>query len=289
MYNVSCENENQELLIMNTRTERHVKLSKELASKWNNMNEDISEKDFDNDSAYKRLLEKEFIVKREFDEANWIQMKHNAAVFGDDMLSVTILPTNDCNFRCVYCYEEHKKSYMTDETEENIIKFFQKRIPKVNKVRINWFGGEPLLDKERVLKISKVIHDTCKQNGVPLIAAMNTNAYLLDLDTFKKLVACRVLYYEICIDGDRETHNAHRPHYEEGNSFDIIIKNLLNIKENLKTGTFKIALRTNITPKVSESLDKYIDFIQQHFKNDKRFSVYFQGVRNWGGRILKMK
>ena len=149
------------------------------------------------------LLNNNFLVKEEADEIYECDFVRNRSVFSDSILDITILPTDACNFRCVYCYESATNRHLSKENEESIIKFVKRNAHKYKQIRLAWFGGEPLVRKEQVLRITKTINDMCKNNGILFSARMTTNAYELDIETFNELVKNRVLAYQICIDGNR--------------------------------------------------------------------------------------
>lgn len=56
-------------------------------------------------------------------------------------LNLIIMPTEDCNFRCSYCYEEHKNGTMSINTAESIVKYVTKNISKYTELHVVWFGG----------------------------------------------------------------------------------------------------------------------------------------------------
>src|ERR1041384_6711550 len=89
-----------------------------------------------------------------------------------------ILPTEKCNFRCTYCYEDFSIGKMKLETRESIKKFIKKRAPLLDKLNISWFGGEPLLAKDIVLDISSYAHKCSQEyDELEFNAGMTTNGY----------------------------------------------------------------------------------------------------------------
>lgn len=232
------------------------------------------------------LKTNKMLIASNVDESLLVDAMHKQHVFSNDWLYLTILPTNNCNFRCIYCYETPVEENMNDRTEKNILDFVRKNIRKYKKLRLNWFGGEPLQQKERVVRMSREINQICKANKVPLVGMMTTNGYDLDLETFRSLISNRILSYQVCIDGSECTHNVQRPHFLNSDSYQKIYSNLLSIKRSIKSNTFKIVIRANMTPFVEEHLLDHLENLALDFGNDKRFSIYFQGVRDWGGNRI---
>ena len=110
------------------------------------------------------LEERNFIVDDDLNEKEYCDFIRSRSVYKDNFMHIMILPTDACNFRCVYCYENAENSYMSEENEQALLKYFKKKIPKLSGLRISWFGGEPLVRKEQVLRITK----TMIKEGFPL-------------------------------------------------------------------------------------------------------------------------
>jgi uncharacterized protein len=68
-----------------------------------------------------------------------------AAAFSNDLLHLIILPTERCNFRCVYCYEDFSIGTMKPPVIAGIKRLLARRIPNLRQLRIAWFGWEPLV------------------------------------------------------------------------------------------------------------------------------------------------
>lgn len=111
-----------------------------------------------------------FLVKEGTDEIYECDFVRNRSVFSDSILDITILPTDSCNFRCVYCYESATNQHLSKENEESIIKFIKRNAHKYKQIRLAWFGGEPLVKKDQVLRITKAINDICRYEKFVIIS-----------------------------------------------------------------------------------------------------------------------
>ena len=60
-------------------------------------------------------------------------------------LHLILLPTEACNFRCVYCYESFRLKRMEPWVVEGIKRLLSRRAPDLRALSISWFGGEPPL------------------------------------------------------------------------------------------------------------------------------------------------
>lgn len=252
------------------------------------------------------LVDKTFLEQPDLDDHSTLEKLYNAGVFvpaGKDeiedletiidekkyvqrRLTLTIIPTNACNFRCVYCYQPVRHAAMGNETADHILRWLSLNLRYYNELNLNWFGGEPLLCKQIMIDMMKSIQLLCKQHGVAMVASVTTNGYLLDVETFQKLVKYGVLFYQITIDGTEEIHNRQRPHMQYSDSYKRIIQNLKTIKSLPKRLRFEIGLRINISGMMRPSdIYSFVDEMALHF-SDKRFVIIWQWVRDWGGKRL---
>lgn len=246
----------------------------------------INSNDINNEVLLMTLIKEGLLQEYSVDEINVMEHFVNLAKY-DQELKVTIIPTAMCNFRCTYCYQDHESGHMNDEIENRIIKFFEKNIKKYKSINIEWFGGEPLIQRERVIRLSKRIKEIGRINHVPTIGSMTTNGYLLDLNTFEQLVKSNLLYYQITLDGPKEIHDKLRPHISGNGSFETIFNNLLDIKENSTNSHFKIAIRINVCRINSQEIDEFLTYINNIFADDHRFEYIIETVKDWGGESVK--
>mgnify|MGYP000969126329 CR=1 FL=1 len=60
-----------------------------------------------------------------------------------------------------------------------IARFVDKNIEKYKGLKVEWFGGEPLLELESIYYLSQKFKDICKLHKKPFISCMTTNGYYL--------------------------------------------------------------------------------------------------------------
>lgn len=121
------------------------------------------------------LHEQELLVtEEELDHA-----LHQVRSLLDNIFMVTLMPTEGCNFRCPYCYEDHHAVSMTRDTLDRIEEYITAQAPRYKQVILAWFGGEPTLCKDTVLEVSNIVQNLQKQYGFHYAANMTTNGYLL--------------------------------------------------------------------------------------------------------------
>ncbi len=226
------------------------------------------------------LLENYFIVTSQIEIQNIIKnqvIENNSNKY----LQLTLLPAQmSCNFACTYCYEDrNQKDRMTDETKNILLKYIQNN-QELKYLQIEWFGGEPLLNKDFILDFSKETLKYCENNNIIYRSSMTTNAYYLTQETFLELFKYNIKAYQITIDGLEEDHNKLRPLSNGKPTFQTIINNLVQIS-NLADIDFRIVIRVNFNE--NSNIDKFIEQIKEfNFSNDKRFSFIFRPIQtNW--------
>lgn len=236
-----------------------------------------------------KMKENGYVVPENYDED--IQGEDlYSKILNSDILSLTILASENCNFSCRYCFEEYNGRNIQEDVQKNLIKYIKKHIHQFVGLNISWFGGEPLLAKDSIYNMSEQMIDICRKVSRAYFSSITTNGYLLDIDTFRKLLHYKVLKYTITIDGLKDTHDFSRPLKNGTGTFDKIFENLRMIRDNVRSTQFKIYIRTNVTTDVQENFDEYLEFMDREFGSDSRFSFIFSPVFDWGGdRIESMR
>jgi uncharacterized protein len=205
-----------------------------------------------------------------------------AGSFSDRRLQLFVLPTEKCNFRCTYCYEKFDIGRMKPATVEAVKAFISQRIPTLDVLSVEWFGGEPLLAKPVILDISEHIQLSLESApSVVYAGSMTTNGYLLDLATATALVGLQVRSFQISLDGPPDVHDESRVRADGSGTFSEIWDNLLALRDS--DLSFQVMLRLHFTPKTAARLHALIDLINEAFGEDSRFNVAFKAVTRMGG------
>lgn len=283
LYNIKCRNENGELLIYNSLNEKIVKINSKDANEVEKAMSDSDLIDGLNSFYLSELTKYNMLVENNSDEIYIANKRYLQMAFGGEVLDITIIPTVDCNFGCVYCYEKHEKKYMNKDTISNIIKYFKKNMRFYKKIIISWFGGEPLLATNIIIDIMKELSHLSKKYGTVIVSMITTNGYNLTADTVKALYDVGVRNYQITVDGTDNIHNKQRPLSDGGKTFDIIFNNLRNIRDKCKDVRYSIALRINISREIDNVRHEFLSLFKNEFGDDKHFSLMFEWIRNWSG------
>lgn len=178
---------------------------------------------------------------------------------------------------CPYCFESKKKIVMSQETEEQIIKFLEKIYDsqRFKFLHITWYGGEPLLEVESIYRLSDEMIKFCDKNRIKYFASIITNGVLLTYDVAEILkIRCRVSFIQVTIDGLPEYHNKKRKLVDGRDSFPIIIENVDKCKK-----MFKISIRVNIDDHNKNNVNKLYDYLVNEKKWGDNPSIYYAPIR----------
>lgn len=212
-------------------------------------------------SNCEELIHAQILVHKDSTAINNKKLKVLQHRLSKDIFDLTVAPTLACNFECPYCFERELPKYeMSEETENNLVRFVKLLMRGVQVLRITWFGGEPLLAVNRMKSFSQKVQ---KEVNVPLESHVITNGYLLNSDTIHTLGDLGVTFYQITIDGLEETHNKMRPLHNKKGTFQTIMKNIETlIQLNDKV---EVAIRVNVDSKNADEYHAVYKYLHDRF------------------------
>jgi len=144
-------------------------------------------------------------------------------------LQIVVVLNLDCNFACRYCYEGDMKGsfFLTEQIARRLIEFIQEKFtPRKKTLRIDFYGGEPLLSVNAIKSISSTLKSSIAGKGGTYGFTVVTNGSFFNRKLAEELVPLGLKGVKITLDGPAEIHNAYRPFKSGAGSFDIIIRNL---------------------------------------------------------------
>lgn len=224
----------------------------------------------------KLLEEGKFLVSSETDEREEIFQKFTDAVNNEKQFELCVLPVEDCNFRCRYCYEHFRKLRMTPQVEEKVKKLFYCKTKSVEKVIIAWYGGEPLLGIDCIARLSEAFGDIIREQGLTSDVHITTNGFLLSTENANKLICLGIKRFHITIDGLPETHDSLRVLKNGKGTFHTVVNNLLELRKTKHQ--FQVIVRSNFDRNTQKSLPNFLQWFNDNFGEDERFSIYFTGI-----------
>src|SRR5690606_20415078 len=130
------------------------------------------------------------------------------------------------------CYEKpvnrsRAPEGLMESIADEIAKFIGRKREKELIVSIGWYGGEPLLESERVLRISRFLRSVSESYGHSFRGSIVTNGVLLSPSICDALISSGVTSAQVTIDGPHDIHNIRRPlRAGSGDSYSTIIRNI---------------------------------------------------------------
>ena len=196
------------------------------------------------------LTEHGFLVALRKDELSELQYRSRANRFSE-IVGLTILPTLRCNFDCRYCFSRSVDADMSHEVQDAILSNLED-LPQRKSLRVSWFGGEPLLRRDVIVRLSRRFRNLFDDYGATII----TNGYLLDGDTAKTLAEENVYTAQVTIDGPRKYHDVRRPLVGGSPTYDKIMQNL-----EASAPYIRIGVRINTDAEMASSPEELADFV----------------------------
>lgn len=255
---------NGKILLMNTLTRQLLELAQ---TEYNSL---IKDK---NSVVLRELVGNWFFVPVDYDDLKLKEQVYTYASMFAKKPGITryiIFPTMECNARCFYCFEHGSKRYpMTEQTALNVVDFIEKK-SLGQKVKIQWFGGEPLYN----YSIIDLICSQLSNKGIEFDSIMVSNGYLFDEDIINK-----ARYYwnlemvQITLDGTEEVYNRCKSfiHKNSDSPFCRVINNI----EQLIAAKIKVIVRINMDKHNKEDLYQLVDLLYERFKNSGQyFGIY---------------
>lgn len=172
--------------------------------------------------------------------------------------SYIIAVTSECNARCYYCFEKGvKPSVMSAEVAVQVAEFIEKNAGDRKFSRINWFGGEPLLNREIISYISSLLID----RNVCFASSLITNGLLFSesiiAETKKQW---KLTYVQITLDGIWENYNRAKNYITDfANPFQTVVENIFLLVKN----EISVIIRLNICKSNYKEILKVIKYLDE--------------------------
>ena len=228
------------------------------------------------------LVEAKFLVLAN----NYSDRFSESKRFSNDTLDLILLPAGEaCNLNCIYCYEDHNdKSRMKSEHVDILLNLVKNQNKK--NLKLEYFGGEPMLNMNFIKKFSKSLFD----NNIQFSGAITTNGTLINKERLDELYQANIKSFQITLDGPRERHNLLRASNSKSlDSFDVVINALKTIVES-SYEDIVVTLRINVNHHSIEkyNFEKLIAVIESTVpKNDPRFFILPKAIGDYSSANLR--
>ena len=179
--------------------------------------------------AFPALAEAGFLTKLSAEEELAAQQRlFDNQRYRHDTLTICVVPTYVCNYRCPYCYEEghNKISGFMDERVINALAAFIEGRYEANpfsRLEVQWYGGEPSLCLDVVKAATDKMRGFCETVGAAYDAMMLSNCYAVDDEAAQLIASCGISFMYMTVDGPAEHHDKRRIHASGKGTFDRTI------------------------------------------------------------------
>ena len=205
-----------------------------------------------------------------------------AEALANTSLHLVVLPTEACNFRCFYCYEDFKLARMKEPVVRGLERLLEARAPSLERLSISWFGGEPLLARDLVVRVLERVEALRLEHPrLALASDITTNAWHADRPLFKRLLGLGVRSWQISFDGPREVHDRRRRLAGGGGTFDRIWENVRAMCA--VEGEFDVRLRVHVDRENRGEVPRFLEQCERAFAGDGRFRVFLRPLSRLGG------
>ena len=232
----------------------------------------------------KKLTELGFLVPAEVDEIRRFVLERKQSQFSvqNRVAHFVVAPTMNCQAHCAYCFESgvDRKRSMSAETAEAASRFLCQEIERIQPQRVvlAFFGGEPLLQRQRILEIGHSLKTYCDGKGITLSTQFVTNGILLDRSLAEEY--CREInlrHAQITLDGTRE-------YYCQAKGidcYDQVVQNIGDICDLIQ-----VLVRLNISPDNRDDILRVIDDLLLRHGLRNKIKLSLARIQNFSGTDL---
>lgn len=227
--------------------------------------------------VYQTLASRNALIEPAFSEiAEVTPLRYRDIYRRGGELNLTLLPTMFCNFDCEYCFESKRSERMSDEVFNNIVRYIYREHKRFDNIFINWFGGEPLLELERVEALNSFCRDLEAGGGAGFDSILTTNGSLLTPEVSERLMKSGLTHINVTFDGSESTHDEKKNLPGSKGSFQLIdhnVKSFLGLSpEN------RAILRVHLHKTEPRELQAVLDYISSYEEFKEQIHIYFRFI-----------
>lgn len=272
-FNISKKYDDGKMILLNTATEAVVILDGVEIEYFESISECYIKSEFES------MLEKlGFLVMADNDERYIFDILRNQFAFkSDKCVNITIYPTQACNARCFYCFEQNEQRYwMTENTADKVVNYITKTLSVDNELIFRWFGGEPLLGEKIIDRIINGVNSYFEGKLTYHSIIITNNSLITDELIEKFKTTWHVRKVQTTIDGYREEHDKRKAYVDS--SIDRYQQTINNIRKILDAGIFAIC-RFNFDKYNMFQFEKVLEDLDE-FKDNPKFFIHATTLRN---------
>ena len=201
---------------------------------------------------------------------------------------ITMILTEECNFRCTYCYLVDKKGgrRMSEETAKTAIDYFLGHAELFCEPAVAWefIGGEPFLEVDLIEKIIEHVQLRSYELDHPWFNEtsynLTTNGALYGNDKVQRLISRYhdAMQITISIDGPAHVHDKVRVSKGGGPTYHQVVKNIPLWLEQYPEASTKVTINHESLPNLAESIIHLMELGIRHVNANVVFeNVWHEG------------
>lgn len=173
-------------------------------------------------------------------------------------LALNINLTSVCNLGCTYCFAEGgdygriKGKLNTDTDLDHILTFVRANVGPGQAVRLEFFGGEPMLNYEAIEALCEKADALARERGIRFHHRISTNLTTRISERALDLFERFAFTVSVSIDGSAKTHDRNRPNLAGRGSYDTIIANCRKVRA--RSEAINLVARMTYVPLPGSSL-----------------------------------
>lgn len=180
----------------------------------------------------------------------------------EKQLAVWVHITNQCNFRCTYCFVSKTPQTIPVELAKKSIYslILSAKNDEMKAVNLKYAGGEPLLELAKVVEVSTYAKKVAAEIGIRVTFSVTTNAALLTEKTCKILQE-NGIHAHISIDGIGKYHDKNRPFVNQMGTYVYVQKGVdMAYKYKILSNFLVTVTRTNVN-----HLPDFAGYLMEHY------------------------
>ena len=163
-------------------------------------------------------------IKKQYREEREILNLKNRMDLKNKIMNVQVIITKECNFKCSYCFSDNNGKTIELSTLDSLFHLLSENWD--SKMNINFFGGEPMLKYNSIIK---PFIDKLRSHGYPGNFSIVTNGSLFNKEILDSMMNDNMSIM-ISLDGDFDTFSKNRN--GNINTFNNIINAVKYLVEN---------------------------------------------------------
>jgi len=200
---------------------------------------------------------------------------------------LTLCITEKCNLRCAYCTysghylhsRKHSNKVMSYKTAIDAINFFLERSVDSSKINVNFYGGEPLLEIEKIKTL--IAHCQNIFTGKEQLYRISSNGTLMTDEFFDWFADNPDVFLNITLNGPEALHDRHRQTPCGSGSYHTIISSLSRlIEKHPKAYHDRVNFLCNYL--AFDDIERIMEFFETETCLKGKMPVAFTGIRDVG-------